>query len=97
MASASSTNSWEEFNAYKSQPRTDADYMQIVESSSSAPEKRERAKAALIEYAKSFQWIKSRGDEDVVAAMFARHRAWCVWSGMTVQLLPEPEAAKAAE
>jgi len=92
-----SNNSWEAFNAYKKGPRSDQDYMDIVANPSTAPEECERAKAALTEYAKSFQWIKSRGDEDGVAAMFARHRAGCVWKSMTVQPLPEPEAAKAAE
>jgi hypothetical protein len=92
-----SNNSWEAFNAYKKGPTTDQDYMQIVESSTSTPEDRERAKEALAVYAASFKWIKNRGDEDGVAAMFARHRAGCVWKSMTVQPLPESDAAKAAE
>ena len=85
------------FNAYKSQPRTDDDFMKVVADPASTPTDRERAKAALETYAASFKWIKDRGDEDGVAAMFARHRAGCVWKSMTVQPLPEPEAAKAAE
>lgn len=92
-----SNNSWESFNAYKKGPSTDQDYMQIVESSTSTPEDRERAKEALAVYAASFKWIKDRGDSDTVAGMFARHKASCVFSGMTVQPLPEPEAAGAAE
>ena len=87
----SSNNSWEEFVAYKTGSRTDQDYMQIVESSTSTPEDRERAKEALAVYAASFKWIKDRGESDIVAGMFARHKASCVFSGMTVQPLPEPE------
>lgn len=89
--------SLEAYYAYKSQPQTETDYMQIVEASTSTPEDRERAKEALADYASSFKWVKDRGDSDTVAGMFARFRASCVFSGMTVKPLPEPEAARAAE
>jgi hypothetical protein len=89
---ASSTNSWEEFNAYKSRPRADADFMRVVESPTSSPEDREKAKAALAEYAAAARWVIARGEtEPVVVGMFARHRASCIWLGLTPQPLPKEE------
>jgi len=84
----SSISSWEEFNAYKKGPRSSDDFKAIVESPTSTPENRNKALACLEEYAASVKWVTARGETEPVVGMFARHRASCVWSGITPQPLP---------
>ena len=86
-----SKDSWDAFNAYKSGPRSSDDFKAIVTNPASSPEDREKAKAALAEYAASVKWVTARGETEPVVGMFARHRASCIWSGITPQPLPKEE------
>ncbi|HEY1659978.1 MAG TPA: hypothetical protein VGG14_16615 [Candidatus Sulfotelmatobacter sp.] len=87
-----SKDSWDAFNAYKSGPRSSDDFKAIVTNPASSPEDREKAKAALTEYAASVKWVTTRGEtEPVVVGMFARSRASCIWLGLTPQPLPKEE------